>query len=236
MRTKTLWIKDGYLQFILAGRKTVEVRVGYSNIARLQAGDRLMLAPVIKQGATSRRIVLPGAPGEVWHDFWTGDTHEGGREIEYAAPLDCLPLLVRGGTLLPMLASAPQHIADDLRFDPIQVHLWPPFEPPAECLVYDDDGTTRAYERGVFSVTRIKAEGDSRQVVVRIEPAQGEWPGQVERRKVELVLHRLPEPSEVRVNGLAGMSWTRKAVEGCPAVAVSCARREPTLVEMRWLA
>ena len=43
MRTKTLWIKDGYLQFILAGRKTVEVREGYSNMARLQAGDRLLL-------------------------------------------------------------------------------------------------------------------------------------------------------------------------------------------------
>ena len=32
MRTKTLWIKDEYLQLILAGRKTIEVRVGYSNI------------------------------------------------------------------------------------------------------------------------------------------------------------------------------------------------------------
>jgi alpha-glucosidase len=196
---------------------------------QVMLGDRLMLAPVIEQGATSRRIVLPGTPGEVWHDFWTGDTFEGGREIEVAAPLDRLPLLVRGGTLLPMLASAPQHIAVDLRFDPIQVHLWPPFEPPAECWVYDDDGTTRAYERGAFSVTRITAEGDARQVVVRIEPVQGEWPGQV-----ELVLHRLPEPPVVRVNGLAGMSWTRKAVEGCPTIAIGCARREPTLVEMRW--
>ena len=43
MRTKTLWIKDEYLQMILSGRKTIEVRVGYSNIARLQAGDRLLL-------------------------------------------------------------------------------------------------------------------------------------------------------------------------------------------------
>lgn len=43
MRTKTLWIKDEYLQLILAGRKTVEVRVGYSNIVRLQVGDRLLL-------------------------------------------------------------------------------------------------------------------------------------------------------------------------------------------------
>ncbi len=43
MRTKTLWIKDEYLRLILAGRKTIEVRVGYSNITRLQVGDRLLL-------------------------------------------------------------------------------------------------------------------------------------------------------------------------------------------------
>jgi ASC-1-like (ASCH) protein len=29
MRIKTLWIKDEYLEQILEGRKTVEVRVGY---------------------------------------------------------------------------------------------------------------------------------------------------------------------------------------------------------------
>ena len=43
MRTKTLWIKEEYLQQILAGRKTVEVRVAYSNLTRLQVGDQLLL-------------------------------------------------------------------------------------------------------------------------------------------------------------------------------------------------
>jgi ASC-1-like (ASCH) protein len=43
MRTKTLWIKAEYLMAILGGRKTVEVRVAYPNIARLQVGDRLLL-------------------------------------------------------------------------------------------------------------------------------------------------------------------------------------------------
>lgn len=42
-RMKTLWLKDEYLRQILTGRKTVEVRVGYSNIARLQPGDKLLL-------------------------------------------------------------------------------------------------------------------------------------------------------------------------------------------------
>ena len=43
MRTKTLWIRDKYLEQVLKGHKTIEVRVGYKNIARLQVGDRLLL-------------------------------------------------------------------------------------------------------------------------------------------------------------------------------------------------
>jgi ASC-1-like (ASCH) protein len=43
VRTKTLWIRAEYLPEILSGRKTVEVRVAYRNIARLQPGDRLLL-------------------------------------------------------------------------------------------------------------------------------------------------------------------------------------------------
>jgi ASC-1-like (ASCH) protein len=42
-RIKTLWIKDEYLQQVLSGRKTVEIRVAYSNIARLEPGDILLL-------------------------------------------------------------------------------------------------------------------------------------------------------------------------------------------------
>jgi ASC-1-like (ASCH) protein len=42
-QVKTLWIKDAFLAQILAGRKTIEVRVAYSNIDRLQVGDSLML-------------------------------------------------------------------------------------------------------------------------------------------------------------------------------------------------
>ena len=40
---KTLWIKDEYLAWILSGRKTIEVRVGYSNITRLKPGDQVLL-------------------------------------------------------------------------------------------------------------------------------------------------------------------------------------------------
>jgi HAD superfamily hydrolase (TIGR01662 family) len=43
VKVKTLWVREPYLSQILAGRKTVEVRVGYDNIQRLEPGDRLKL-------------------------------------------------------------------------------------------------------------------------------------------------------------------------------------------------
>ena len=43
MREKLLWIRPQYLELILDGRKTVEVRVAYKNILRLDVGDILLL-------------------------------------------------------------------------------------------------------------------------------------------------------------------------------------------------
>lgn len=43
MRSKILWIKDEYLNQILDGRKTIEVRVAYSNLINLEPGDILRL-------------------------------------------------------------------------------------------------------------------------------------------------------------------------------------------------
>jgi putative hydrolase of the HAD superfamily len=42
-QVKALWVREPYLNEILAGRKTVEVRVGYENIRRLKPGDQLRL-------------------------------------------------------------------------------------------------------------------------------------------------------------------------------------------------
>lgn len=51
---RTLWIKYEYLQQILVGDKTVEVRVGYPNILRLKVGDTVHLNQ--RYAATIRRI------------------------------------------------------------------------------------------------------------------------------------------------------------------------------------
>jgi alpha-glucosidase (family GH31 glycosyl hydrolase) len=158
-------------------------------------GEHLMICPVVEQGAKSRKITLPAG---VWHDFWSERTWQGPVSVEYPAPLDRLPLLVRGGTILPM-GPVLQNIPDGHAFDHLEFHVWPPY--PAEGLFFDDDGHSTAYQHEGFSRTRLRAEQKGGKVVIRISAAQGHFDGQVKKRRVDLILHRAGELESARVNG-----------------------------------
>ena len=66
-------------------------------------GKDLLVAPVIEQGATSRKLYAP--QGE-WVNYWTGEEIDGGRDVSVAAPLDQIPILVRAGSILPFKPAA----------------------------------------------------------------------------------------------------------------------------------
>jgi len=158
-------------------------------------GEHLMICPILEQNAKSRKITLPEGD---WHDFWSERTWQGNISIEYPAPLDRLPLLVRGGTILPM-GPALQNIPDGHVFDHLEFHTWPPY--PAEGLFFDDDGHSTAYQQEGFSRTRLRAEQKNNKVVLRVSGAQGHFDGQVNERRVDIILHRAGEAESARVNG-----------------------------------
>ena len=67
-------------------------------------GDRLLVAPVVTQAATSKTAWLPA--DTEWINFWTGEVLGGGpdgSEISLDAPVQTLPLLVAAGTVMEML-------------------------------------------------------------------------------------------------------------------------------------
>lgn len=188
----------------------------------IMLGPSLLLAPVVESGAIRRRIVLPTGR---WHDFWTTQSWEGGGTIEYDAPLERLPLLVRGGSLLllgPPLACLP----DDHCFDRLELHAWPPY--PATTWLYDDDGQTRAYARGAFSITRMTAAASMEGVTVRIGAAEGSFPEQVTVREITVILHRAAPPVSVTVNGRLAAGWEHTGDE--TRIGVACPVGQETIV------
>jgi len=65
-------------------------------------GPDLLVAPVLFEGARSRRVYLP--TGSDWRDAWTDEELAGGQWIEADAPLERIPLYVRAGKTLPIRA------------------------------------------------------------------------------------------------------------------------------------
>lgn len=62
-------------------------------------GDDLLVAPVVEEGAATRRVYLPA--GE-WYDFWDHTRRSGPCWVEVAAPWERIPVFVRAGAALPL--------------------------------------------------------------------------------------------------------------------------------------
>ncbi|PZR33278.1 TIM-barrel domain-containing protein [Caulobacter segnis] len=112
-------------------------------------GPAFLVAPVTDQGVTERDVYLP--VGADWYDFWTGKKFTGGQTVKVAAPIDQIPVFVRAGSIVPMGApiqntSQPQAIS--------AVKVWPGRD--ATFTLYDDDGVTNAYEKGVGKVVTLR--------------------------------------------------------------------------------
>lgn len=104
-------------------------------------GPAFLVAPVLEQGATSRRVYLPA--GTDWYDWWTNRRHAGGQWIEAAAPIERMPLFVRAGSIVPLGAAIP-NTATRQALSEIRVY---PGRDSAFTL-YDDDGVTNDYRSG----------------------------------------------------------------------------------------
>lgn len=111
-------------------------------------GPAFLVAPVTEQGATSRKVYLPA--GTAWYNYWTGERLEGNQTVTVSAPIDTLPLFVRAGSIVPLgetieSASRPQAIAT--------LKVYPGAD--ANFTLYDDDGTTYAYEKGSGRIAQL---------------------------------------------------------------------------------
>jgi alpha-D-xyloside xylohydrolase len=111
-------------------------------------GPAFLVAPVTDQGATRRAVYLPA--GTDWFNYWTNERVHGGQTIEVSAPIDTLPLFVRAGSIVP-LGEPIESTKQSQAIAKVRVYAGA----DGDFTLYQDDGTTYAYEKGDSSITHL---------------------------------------------------------------------------------
>ena len=119
------------------------------------AGEYLLVAPLFA-GQTSRKVVLPRGR---WYDFYTGDYAGDGEIIEVNPGLERIPVFVKDGGIIPLMMPVLHSPPGGVKID-IEVRFYG--SKPGKYLLYDDDGETFDYEKGLFSWREIRVEKDRR--------------------------------------------------------------------------
>jgi alpha-glucosidase len=113
-------------------------------------GSDFLVAPMLKPTVTGRLVYLPEG---TWIDYWTGQQLPGARTIHVDAPLQTVPLFVRGGAIIPM--GPEMNFVGEKPADPLTFTIYPDAQGKAQTSLYEDDGTSPAYRNGVSRRTEI---------------------------------------------------------------------------------
>jgi alpha-glucosidase len=133
-------------------------------------GADLLVAPILQPNQTSRMVYLPEG---IWYDYWTGKKQTGGTMIRVDAPLETVPMFIRGGSIIP--EGPEMNYVGEKPFDPITFYIHPDEKGSAYTTLYEDDGTSPAYKKGVYRRTEVSVSSTARGLEIAVRAPEGSY-------------------------------------------------------------
>lgn len=164
---------------------------------QFMSGESFLVAPVYSDTTVRNGIYLPKGK---WIDYWTGEEHYGSKMLdEYDALLDRLPLLVKGGAIIPMY---PEALYDgQVPPNPITYDIYP--YQTSTFTMYEDDGNTKEHRAGKFAtttITSIAPTSGTGDLVIRVGASIGDYTGKLAERTNQFMIHMPNEPAAVTLS------------------------------------
>lgn len=124
-------------------------------------GDKILVCPVLEQGAVSRTVYLPKGQ---WYNFWTHELLDGGAELKIDAPLESMPLFIRAGSVIPEYPVM-QYVGEK-PIDEVCLNVYyANYE--VNSFLFEDHGDTFAYEQEIYSEKKFNIKGDENCLLIR---------------------------------------------------------------------
>lgn len=115
-------------------------------------GDSLLVAPILDKDARRRMIYLPKG---TWIDLFTGKKYIGGKYIIFAENLAESGYFIKNNTLIPMFENL-KHIKKS-KIDALVIRV---FGNSGKVKIYEDDGETLDYEKGIYNIYEARVNKD----------------------------------------------------------------------------
>jgi alpha-glucosidase len=174
-------------------------------------GEDLLAAPVIAPGETTRKVYLPRG---TWFDFTNGRAYTGPINFTVEAPLEAIPMFVRGGAIIPTQQVI--EFDNQAPIDPLTFEIYP--EGISSGEYYEDDGISLDYQRGVYLRERITAVENDKGLTIKATDLSGKYTPPA--RSLLLKVHAQAGPAQtIKLNGqrlesVASVNELAKATSG----------------------
>lgn len=174
-------------------------------------GPDLLVAPVMRNLQRKKSVYFPKG---TWCDLDTGEEYTGPAEVDISAPLDKLPVFARKGAVIPM---APQMNSTGARpWDPLTVMVFPG-EEESSFTLYEDDGKSFDYRKGVYARTTFTCRPVSGGMEIEVGARKGKF--DPKRGTINVLVRNVGPDAEVRI--IKGSGKESPAPAGSRQVSIS---------------
>jgi alpha-glucosidase len=149
-------------------------------------GDNFIVCPVTVKGAVSRIVYLPAG---TWFDYWTGESYAGKQYILVKTSIEKLPVFVKGGSIIPMQHE--KEYVEAASPDSLLFEIFP--EGRSHFELYEDDGISLDYQRGIYSLLRIECDEERDSIRLLFHPASGTYRAIHGNYRIKMHLDHRPE-------------------------------------------
>lgn len=155
-------------------------------------GNAFLVKPITEPNLTAVSVDLPQG---VWFDYWTDKKYLGNQTIQLATQLDRLPVMVRGGSFIPMVE--PVQSTDNYTTQNLNLHYYAdPSIKSASGIMYDDDGVDpNAIKNQKFETLSFNGHQQQEQLTINLK-RQGQYPSMPATRVLTLWVHNWPKSAK----------------------------------------
>ena len=162
-------------------------------------GDNVLVAPVMTQGAKSRKVLFPKGTWYSWDSPRTKYT--GGKTYTVQAPLAKLPLFVRAGSFIPQY-DRPLNNTSEYNPSFLTVKYFPSAEETSYVLFDDDRKSPTSLEDRQYQLTTFKGSYKAGKLSISIS-SEGTYKGMPKGgRQLTILVEDVAKPKTLSATGI----------------------------------